>query len=207
MYSLVKLTENDKKLIIVLLLVIILLFVIVGYFSLLVKKIMDRQGSKADSMMKTVVEANYFEREKDFVRFGIRKNIRQFYKEARIPFIIMLAAWLAYLLYCLFSGKWGYNPFNRTDGFGTLIVELGPWPTTKFFGLTIINGFPKVVTPPHWEWKAWFSYLFVPAQIVGVIWFLIYTQAYIARSLRIYKMARGIFRKKLDADSAPTSSK
>lgn len=206
MVSLIKLTENDKKLIIVLLLIFILLFVIVGYFSLLVKKIMDRQGSKADTMMKNVVEAKYFDNEKAFVKFGIRKNIRLFYKEARIPFIIMLAAWIAYVLFCLFSGKWGYNPFNRTDGFGTLIYEFGEWPKTKFFGLTIINGFPPVITAPHWEWSAWFSYLFVPVQIVAVVWFLIYTQAYIARSLRIYKMARGIYRKKLDADPAPTSS-
>lgn len=207
MFSLIKLTENDKKLIIVLLLLVILLFVIVGYFSLLVKKIMNIQGSKADSMMKDVVRANYFDDEKKFIKFGIRKNIRLFYREARIPFIIMIGAWAAYLLFCLFSGKWGYNPFNRTDGFGTLFYEFeGPWKRADFFGMTIISGFPAVKSTPHWEWSAWFSYLFVPVQAVGIMWFLIRTQAYIARSIRIYKMAHGIFRKKLDAEPAPTSS-
>lgn len=197
MVSLIKLTENDKRLIIMLLLVFILLFIIVGYISLLIKKIMKKQGSKADEMLKNVVDANYFDNEKSLIKFGIKKNMRLFYKEARIPFLIILGAWIGYILYCLFANKWGYNPFNRVDGFGTLFYEYSDWPKTDFFGLTIINGFPEVITAPHFELSAWFSYLFVPANIVGCVWFLICVQGYIARSLRIYKIAHGIFRKKL----------
>lgn len=205
MPTLIKLSENDKKLIIVFLLVFILFFIIVGYLSLLIKKIMKKQGSKADGMLKDVVDAEYFDSEKKLIRFGIRKNARIFYREARIPFLILLASWIGLLLYCLFTGKWGYNPFNRTDGFGTLLYEFEEWPKTSFFGLTIVNGFPAVKTAPHWVWAAWYSYLFVPANIVGGFWFLITTQGYIARSLRIYKIARGIFRKKLVPDEpAPT---
>ena len=51
MISLIKLTENDKRLIIVLLLLIILLFVIVGYIGVLVRKIMKLQATKADDML------------------------------------------------------------------------------------------------------------------------------------------------------------
>ena len=69
MVSLIKLTENDKRLIIVLLLLVILLFVIVGYISLLVKKIMNAQGSKADEMLKNVVDAKIFNSEKELVKF------------------------------------------------------------------------------------------------------------------------------------------
>ena len=54
--TLIKLTENDKRLIIVLLLLLILLFVIVGYIGLLVRKIMSFQASKADDMLHDVVK-------------------------------------------------------------------------------------------------------------------------------------------------------
>lgn len=207
MVSLIKLTENDKRLIIALLLILILVFVIVGYASLLVKKIMNRQGSKADAMLKDVVDAKYFDNEKALVKFGIRKNARVFFKEARVPFIIISAGFLLLLLYCLFSGNWHPGVFSSETGFGTLFPALD-WPTTKFFGMTIINGWPTITRHAAFVGKAWMSYLFVPTEAVGMTWFLVCTQAYIARSLRIYKIARGIFRKKLDEQPSanPTPS-
>ena len=205
MISLIKLTENDKRLIIVLLLIVILFFVIVGYVSLLVKKIMNIQGSKADAMLKNVVDAKIFDNEKALVKFGIKKNVRLFFKEARIPFIIIVAGCLLLLLTCLFTGNWNPGIFSSETGFGTLFPEL-KWPTTTFFGMTIVNGWPEVVRPAAFVGKAWLSYIFVPVEAVGVVWYLICTQAYIARSLRIYKIARGIYRKKLDVQPAnPTN--
>lgn len=197
MVSLIKLTENDKRLIIVLLLLVILLFVIVGYISLLVKKVMTRQGSKVDGMLKNVVDAKIFDNEKDFVKFGIKKNLRVFYKEAWIPFVIIASGFVFLLLYCLFSGNWQPGVFSAETGFGSLFPKL-EWPKTTFFGMTIVNAWPNVVRHAAFKGAAWYSYLFVPAEGVGMIWFLVCTQAYIARSLRIYKIARGIYRKKLD---------
>ena len=206
MVSLIKLSENDQRLIIALLLLIILLFVIVGYISLLVKKIMDRQGSKADEMLKNVVDAKLFDNERSFIKFGIKKNIRVFFREARIPFCIISAGFLFLLLYCLFSGNWHPGIFSTETGFGTLFPEL-KWPKTTFFGISIVSGWPEVIRPAAFVGRAWMSYIFVPVEAVGMVWFLIYTQAYIARSLRIYKIAKGIFRKKLDEQPAnPTPS-
>lgn len=205
MYSLIKLTENDKRLIIVLLLVVILLFVIVGYLSLLVKKIMKAQGSKADSMLKDVVDAELFKTEKQFIKFGIKKNMMHFFREARIPFLIIIFGFTLLLFYCMFSGNWSPGVFSSETGFGTLFPEL-KWPKTTFFGLTIINGWPDVVRPAAFKAEAWMSYIFVPVEAVGMIWFLFCTQAYIARSLRIFKLAHSIYRKKLDEQPAnPTS--
>ena len=203
-YAAIKLSENTKKALIILFLIFIILFVLIGYISLAVQGVMKKQGSKADEMLHDVVKADYFEKEKQFRRFAWKKNGKVFFLEARIPFLIILGCVLAYLLYCLFSGKWGYNPFNRVDGFATLFFEFGEWPKEKFFGMTLISGWPEVVTKPHFEAKAIFSYILVPAQLVGVVWFLYYTQAYIARSIRIIKIARGIYRKKLIPDE-PTS--
>ena len=199
-YAAIKLSENTKKALIVLFLVFIIIFVLIGYISLAIQGVMKKQGSKADEMLNNVVKAEYFDKEKSFKRFGWKKNIKVFFLEARIPFLILLGAWLAYLLYCLFTGKWGYNPLNKYDGFGTLLFEFSNWPKEKFFGINLVCGWPEVVTKPHFEVNAIFSYLFVPSNIVGILWFLYCTQAYIARSIRIRKIAHSIYRKKLVPD-------
>lgn len=196
----IKLSENTKKALIIFFLIFIILFVLVGYISLAVQNVMKRQGSKADAMLGNVVRADIFDRESKLIRFGIRKNARVFYMESRIPFIILLISWGAYLLYCLFTGKWGYNPLNRVDGFATLFFELSEWPKESFFGLKLVSGWPSVISKPHFEVKALFSYFFVPINLVGILWFLYYVQAYIARSFRIRKIARAVFRKKLITD-------
>ena len=199
-YAAIKLSENTKKALIVLFLIFIIIFVLIGYISLAVEGVMKKQGSKADQMLSNVVKVEYFEKEKPFKKFAWKKNMKVFFLEARIPFLIILGSWLAYLLFCLFTGKWGYNPLNRDDGFGSLLFQYSEWPKEKFFGINIISGWPTVVRKPHFEAIAIFSYLFVPANLVAIGWFLFCTQAYIARSLRIRKIARGIYRKKLVQD-------
>ena len=196
----IKLSENTKKALIIFFLIFIILFVLIGYISLAIESAMKKAGSKADEMLANVVKAEIFEKENKFRRFGVKKNARVFYCESRIPFLIILGSGLAYVLYCLFTAKWGYNPFNKVDGFGTLFYEFSEWPKEKFFGMNLICGWPSVVTKPHFEVSAIFSYILVPVVVVGVVWFLYYVLAYISRSIRIRKIARGIYRKKLVPD-------
>ena len=203
--AVINLSDNAKKALFILFLGIILLFVFVGYLSLAVQGAMKKQGSKADGMLQNVVRAELFSTEKEFMKFARKKNARVFYVQARIPFLIMLGATLAYVLFCLFSGWWGYNPFGRERGFASLFYQFGPWPREKFFGISLISGWPKVIDPPHFKVEALFSYFFVPALLVGAVWFLICTQAFISRTLRIRKIAASIYRKKL-APEEPTQS-
>lgn len=200
----INLSDNAKRALIILFLFFIIFFVLVGYISLAVQGVMKKQGSKADGMLTNVVKAEIFEKESAFRRFAFKKNARVLYLESRVPFLIMLGAVGAYLVYCLFSGRWGYNPFNKTDGFATLFFELSKWPREKFFGITLINGWPEVITKPHFEVSAIFSYFFVPVMVVGAAWFLICTQSFIARSFRIRKIARGIYRKNLIPEKEPS---
>ncbi len=202
----INLSDNAKKALFILFLGIILLFVFVGYLSLAVQGAMKKQGSKADEMLQNVVKADYFTNEKEFMKFARKKNARVFYVQARIAFLIILGCVLAYLLFCLFSGWWGYNPFGRNadrPGFATLFYQFGEWPKEKFFGIKLISGWPKVVSKPHFEVKAIFAYLAVPAFIVGCVWFLLCTQSFIARTIRIRKIMNSIYRKKL-APEEPT---
>lgn len=203
--TMAKLSENAKKAFLIFFLIFIIIFVLIGYISYAVQGIMKRQGTKADEMLKNVVNAEYFDSEKKLRRFGIRKNIKQFYIESRIPFLIIFFTWIAYLIFCLF-GNWGYNPLSSEYGFGTLLFKFSSWPKERFFGIKLISGWPSVISKPHFETRAIFSYFFVPANIIGILWFLSYTQCYIARSFRIRKIAKSVFRKKLVPDNEPTSS-
>lgn len=204
MINLIKFTENDKRLIIVLLLVVILLFVIIGYISLFVRKIMRFQAKRADDMLHDVVVTKTITSESKLRNYGIRKNWRVFFKQASVPFIILAAAWLLFLTYGIIFKD---NHFSQIDlwdykkeGIGTLfyVFDWDPSQKINFWGLKVYPGFPDPINRPHFEWSAWFSYIFVPANIVGIIWLLVDVQAYIARAFRIYKLSMTLFKKTLD---------
>lgn len=206
MISLIKLTENDKRLIIVLLLVFILIFVIAGYIGLLVRKIMNSQASKADTMLHDVVEAGVITNERKLFLFGIRKNWREFFKRSWIPFLIMLFAVTLLLLYCAFSKNWSYNIWDyKKQGFNTLFY-VHDW---SVFFKSSSDGFaitwPKLISTPHLSGEAWVSYIFVPSMIVGGTWFAFEVQGYIARTIRLYKLSKQAFRKTMENVTPPPS--
>ena len=206
MVSLIKLTENDKRLIIVLLLVFILVFVIAGYIGLLVRKIMAKQAEQAEDMLHDVVEAGVITNENKLWKFGIRKNWRVFFRKSWIPFLIMLFASTLLLLYCIFSKNWSYNIWDyNKEGFNTLFY-VHDW---SMFYKANSDGFaitwPKLVSSPHLSGEAWVSYIFVPSMVFGGTWFAFEVQGYIARSIKIYKLSRSAFRKKMEDVTPPTS--
>ena len=206
MISLIKLTENDKRLIIVLLLVFILLFVIVGYIGLLIRKIMSAQAAKADDMLHDVVEAGVITSERKLFWFGIRKNYREFFKRSWIPFLIMLVSSTILLFYCIFSKNWHYNIWDyEKEGFNTLFY-VHDWSgfiksTEEGFSIT----WPKLLSTPHLSGEAWVSYIFVPGMIVGGSWFTFQVQGYIARTIRIFKLSKKAFRKTMENVTPPSS--
>lgn len=203
MMTLVKMSEETKRILIVLLLVLIILFILVGLIGALVRKIMKYQGSKADSLVVNVFNAGNITDERKMYKFAIRKNWRQLVREAWIPFLIMLVSSLILLLYCMTMNAWGVNIWDiEKTGFSTLFYNLD-WdhvPTVQWFGLTIISGWPPVYSAPHFSWDAWGAYLFVPGMIVGGTWFMVCVQAYIARSFRLRKIIHLHFNPKLDEE-------
>ena len=206
MISLIKLTENDKRLIIVLLLVFILLFVIIGYIGLLVRKIMSAQAAKADDMLHDVVEAGVITNERKLFWFGIRKNYREFIKRSWIPFLIMLVSSTVLLFYCIFSKNWHYNIWDyEKEGFNTLfyVHDWSAFYTSTEEGFTI--SWPTLLSTPHLSGEAWVSYIFVPGMIVGGSWFTFQVQGYIARTIRIFKLSKKTFRKTMENVTPPSS--
>ena len=196
-----KLSEDSKRLIIALLFILIVLFVIVGCIGTLIKKVMKRQARGADDMMYDVVRAGIFNRKKDLIKFGIKKNHLVFFKQAWRPFIVMVAASLIMIIYCIAMGNWKVNIFDyQTEGIGTLfhVFDWANVPKTKIFGIEVMSDWPPLLSSPHWSWTAWGSYIFVPAMLVGLIWFMICVQAYIARTFRIFGIAKKVFSRSID---------
>ena len=194
-------SEDSKRLIIALLFALIVIFIIVGCIGLIVKKVMKKQGEGADNMMYDVIRAGIFNKKSDLIKFGFKKNNIVFFKQAWKPFIVMLSASLILVLYCLIMNNWDVNIFdNNTEGIGTLfhVFDWQHVERTKVFGYEIISDWPPILTKPHWSWYAWGSYLFVPAMAVGLLWFMFCVQAFIARSFRIFKVAKKVFSRTID---------
>lgn len=201
MITFAHLSEDAKRLIIALLFAIIVLFIIVGCIGLIVKKVLKRQAQGADDMMYNVIRANIFKKKRDLTRFGLKKNNFVFIKQSWKPFIVMLAASLIMVLYCLIMNNWDVNIFDyQNEGIGTLfhVFDWKNVPKTKVFGIEIISDWPQLINTPHWSWYAWGSYIFVPAMLFGLIWFMFCVQAFIARTFRVFQISKKVFSRSID---------
>ena len=198
---LIKLSENDKRIIIVLLLVFILLFVVVGYIGLLITRVMRYQGKRMDNMMHDIVITRVVTNKKEFKRVARKKNWRYFYKTAWIPLFIMVFAVILYLIALCVNG-WNYDLFdmNKT-GFNTLFFIWDfndPSIYANIFGINVLASWPPLINSPHFEVEALFSYFIIPIFVLGAIWYLICLQCLIARTIRIHQLANSIYNKSLE---------
>ena len=71
---LIKLSENDKRVLIAICLIVLLIIVLVGYLSLLVRNVMRRQGKKVDFMMYDIMKARVIVDSKTFGKVARYKS-------------------------------------------------------------------------------------------------------------------------------------
>ena len=197
---LIKLSENDKRILIVLLLVLILFFVIVGYIGLLITRVMRYQGKRMDTMMHDIVITRVVTNKKEFTKVARKKNWRYFYKTAWIPLFIIIFASMLYVV-ALAVNNWQYDLFdiNKT-GFSTLFFVWDfndPNIYANIFGINVLATWPPLINTPHFEVEALFSYFIVPIFLIGAIWYLICLQCLISRTIRIHQLADSIYHKSL----------
>ena len=201
MTLLVKLSETEKRVIFALIILVVLVFVLIALIGSLIVKAMKYQGKKMDTLVSDVVTTRVITTRKQFLPYARKKNRQLYFKQSIIPIIIMFVAATILIVYDIINKNFAYNPFNTTNGFGTLIYTFDfkdPAIYKEFFGVKIIADWPTVVNHPHFVWEAWAGYLFVPLAIVGGIWYLVVTQAFIARMWRMRKLSRQVFEKPLD---------
>lgn len=210
MFTLVSLSENDKRLIILILLLFILLFVICGYIGKLVKKIMKSQGKKMDTLVHDVVITGVIKEKRKLFLFGIKKSHRRLIKDAWIPFLIMLVATTIYVIYGSISKNWVVFG-DGSVGISTLFF-IPDWENASYttvFGITVLQDWPPALSAPHFDVNSIVAYIFFFSMLVGGVWFLVCTQAFIARTHRLIKLCNNVFEKSLENyggmadDSAP----
>lgn len=208
MISLISLSENDKRLIIVLVIIFILIFIIAGYLGLLIRKIMKFQGERIDREVHDAVVTNVITEPKHFRRFGLKKNMRLLYKEARLPLLIFCLTTIAYIIYSMAVGHI-VNVFDsEVEGFPTIMFlwDFASAPKVTFFGFTVISDWPPLSHTPTFHIEAIISYVVLPLFTVSIVWFLVMVQAYIARTFRLLKLSRSIYGKNLDNYNAATNT-
>jgi len=207
MLFLIKLTENEKRLIIALLIAVILVFVLIGFLGLLVKKIMLSQAHRADTFMYDLVITKTVKTPHHFRKVANKKNHRLLFRQSWLPFLILLVAITFLLIYMSVSGNWDLNVFDyhgtdgtNGEGFATLffIFDFPNAPRADFFGITIIADWPPILSSPYLSAAAWPSYVFVPLFLTGGVWYLVCVQAFIARTYRILVQSKKVFEKRLD---------
>lgn len=203
---LLKLTENDKRILIAIFLVFILVLVLLGYIYTIIKKVMKRQGKTVDKYMYDLVETKVVNTPSHFKKVARKKSNLLFFKKAKTPAIIFAISAIVILLYVVISGNSDLKVlFSQDQGFGSLIITFD-WKNTPKATLLGIKTFipvnwPEVLHSPTFlynSFSAWISYFTIPAITISLIWYIFNVQAYIARSLRIKKMSKDVFAKDLE---------
>ena len=198
---LIQLSENDKRIIIALLLILILIFVLIGLIGSLIVKTMKWQGKKCDTLVSDVVTNHIVNTPHQLRVYARKKNIRYFIKQAWLPIIFIIVGVSLLVIRNLINQDWSYNPFNKDDGFGTLLFIWdfeNPDYYTTIFGLKVLAEWPGLINSPHFVLEALFAYISVPLMFVGAIWYLVVAQAYLARTIRAYKLSKQVFEKSLE---------
>ena len=206
---LIKLTENDKRVIIALLFAIILLFVIIGLLGSLIVRTMKWQGKKCDTLVSDVVTNHIVKTPHQLRKYAAKKNIRHFLKQAWIPIIIILVGVGTLLIRNAITKDWSYDLLNYNNGtkneggtgFGTLLWIWDfkdPDSYTKIWGLTLLAKWPPLVNEPHFSVDAIWCYVYIVCMVVGGTWYFIAAQAYLARTIRAIKLSKKVFEKSLD---------
>ena len=198
---LLKLTEKDKRVIIALLFAIILLFVIIGLLGSLMIRTMKWQSKKCDTLVSDVVTNHIVKTPHQLRSYAAKKNIRHFIKQAWMPIIIILVGVATICIRNAIVKDWKYDPFNTENGFGTLLFiwDFGDEASyTTIFGMKLLAKWPPLSNQPHFAIEAIWSYVYILCMVIGGSWYVVATQAYLARTIRAIKLSKMVFEKSLD---------
>lgn len=216
MYNfLLALTENDKRFIIALVFVLIVIIAFAVCVALLIEKIVKLQAKKLDKLMHDTVVTGVITNAKQFRKVANYKNRVQFYFDARIPFTIIIASLIVALITMGIENNWNFaglftdygtlvegttNSYKGGNGFATILYlwDYSKAPTANFFGITLISGWAPLLQAPHFEVQAIGSYIFAPAFVIGLGWYMFTIQGFLARKYRLLKLSISIYEKNLD---------
>ena len=194
---LISLSDSDKRLVFTLILMLVVVLAFIGLLGYFLKRFMKWQAKKIDNLVHDAVVTKVVSTKKHFIKYGRNKNWAYFFKQAYIPMLIIIFAFIILIIHNSVYGDWGYNPFSTYDGFGTLFF------TWKFTGNTVGGGLIRFAelaldNTPHFVAIAWAGYIFGPCILVGGVWYLLSVSALLSRTVLLYKRSKDIFEKSLE---------
>ena len=204
MISLIKLTENDKRILIVVFLAIIIIFLFIGFIVNLVKRVMAKQGKAVDTYMYNLVKAKLVTTPHQFRKVSEKKNIIMFYKKIRLPFVLILIGLIILAQYMIIAHTSNLSfYFSKEHGINSLLYHWD-WGSVEKATLLGIKTFIPA-TWPELIWKPTFvfdhqsitAYLSFPCFVVGGILYIHQLVAYISRQLRARQLSTSVFQKSL----------
>ena len=163
---------------------------------------MKWQGKRCDTLVSDVVTNRIVTTPHQLRKYANAKNARCFLKQAWIPLILMIVGVLIIVIRDAVLNNWAYNPFNIDNGFGSLLFVWklsynNPDEYTIIFGVKILAKW-VLINEPRFVIDGLCSYIAVPLAVVGSVWYLVAAQAYLARTIRSWKLSKTVFEKSLE---------
>ena len=203
------LSEDEKRFLWVFFLAIIIIILIFGVIGYIIRKVIRKQGDKLERAVYDAVTTGVVADEKHFKKYARKKNIQIFYRDMWIPIIILLISALVLVVHGFITNNFAYNPFNKDDGFGTLIWLWdfsNPTYYNTFFGIKLLSSWPDPINTPHLVAEAWAGYASVPLFIIGAFWYILVVQGLFARWLKIKQIIKVTYKKDLSTFNATTGT-
>ncbi len=193
-----KYLEVSWKVILVIFLIVIIFFILIGLIGKLIEIIMTKQAKAVDHDMANLVMSKVIDNKKEFKKIALYKSRVRFLKASIYPLIILFIAFLIWFIYGCTINNFHQSIFDRETGIRSLFYELD---------FSSIEYYPPFGIA--WDKLVWikptpfndaritnyFIFLFL---ITGIIWYLVDTQAYVARLYRINKLSKTIYSMNLD---------
>lgn len=193
-----KFLDVSWKVVLVIFLIVVIFFILFGLIGRLIDIIMKKQGKGVDHDMSNLVLSKVIDNKKDFKNIATYKSRIRFLKASIYPLSILLITFLIWIIYASSINNFHQSIFNRETGIMSLFYEL------DFSSIEYYPPFGIAWDKLIWIKPApftdirivnYFIFLFLS---VGVIWYLVNTQAYVARMFRINKLSKTIYSLNLD---------
>lgn len=186
------------KVILVIIAVLLFLFVLIGLLGNLIRYTMKKQAKAVDKDMGKLVVSRIIKTPEEFKTIAYQKSLERFYKQSIAPFIILLTCLILYIIYHSIYGNWLESIFDRETGIASLLYILD-FSSVEYYPPFGSNFDSWVwLTPEPFTDEKIFNYFIFLTLIVGTIYYLVVTQAYIARKLYIKKLSKSLFSAKLE---------
>ena len=201
-FASITLSETDKRALIIFMILAIVVLLIVALIGFAVRKSINFQMKRMDTMMHDVTVTHVVSTPKEFKRVAKIKNDRLFFKQSLIPFLIALVGLIIWIITSLAKSNWGINPFEESKDllFAYDMEEEGLFVTV--FGIRLLSHWPNVAHTPEFVLEHLPSYLEAICFIVAGIYYLVVCQAYVSRHIMALRRSRTVFEKSLEGYNA-----